>query len=87
MRWAAALRFPASLRIFLYSFEGSRSAAVAVFADECVDGGVFAELVDAGGKDDEFGVVGERHAGAVDGFVAEPCAFELVRVEEGRLLS
>ena len=37
--------------------------------------------LDAGGKNDQFGAVGKRHAGAVDGLVAEPGAVELVRVE------
>ena len=82
MRWAAALRLPASAGSSLTSFERARGAAVAVLADEDVDGGVFAELVDAGSEHDQFCVVGERHAGAVDALVAEPGAAELVRVEE-----
>ena len=68
-------------------FEGSGCSAVAVLADEEIDGGVFAELVDAGGEDDELRVVGERHAGAVDALVAEPGALELVGVEDRRLPS
>ena len=36
----------------------------------------------AGCEDDQLGVVGERHAGAVDALVAQPGGMELVRVEE-----
>src|ERR1700733_1776545 len=68
--------------IFRDQFEGSRGSAVAVLADELVDRRVLAKLVDAGGEDDELGTVGQRHAGAIDAFVAQPGALELVWIEE-----
>ena len=68
--------------IFLDQRESSRRSAVAVLADELVDGGVFAELMHSGSEHDELGSVGQSHAGAVDALVAEPGAAELVRIEE-----
>src|ERR1700733_916471 len=70
------------LWVFFDCFEGARGSAVAIFADEDIYGGVFAKLVNAWSEDNELGVVGEGHAGAVDAFVAQPGAPELVRVEE-----
>ena len=55
---------------------------VAVLADERVVGGVFAELLQSGREDDEFAAVGDHHACAVDGLVAEPGGAELLGVEE-----
>src|SRR6202167_1479425 len=52
---------------------GCGSAAIAVFAAQCVDGFVFAELLYAWGQDDQVGAIGQHHAGAIDGFVAQPC--------------
>ena len=61
--------------------EGCRSAAIAVFADQCVDDLVFAKILYAGGENDEVGAVGQRHAGAIDGLVAEPGGVKLAGVE------
>ena len=54
---------------------------VAVFSDQSVDLSVLPEALHAGGQDDEFSAVRHGHAGAVDGLVAQPCAFELRGIE------
>ena len=56
-------------------------AEVSVLADQRVDGAVFAEFLHGGREDDQLGSIGQRHARAVDSFVAEPGAVKLVRVE------
>src|ERR1700712_4966284 len=66
----------------LYGFERCWRAAIAILADECIDGGIFAEFADAWCEHDQFGSVGQGHAGPVDAFVAEPGAAELKRIEE-----
>lgn len=62
----------------LHDFGGG---AVAELADEAVDLGVFAEYFHFRCEDDEFAFVGDGHAGAVDGLVAEPGAVEFLGVE------
>ncbi len=74
-------QFGGDVGVFADGFERGGRAVVAVFADERVDGLVFAELFHAGREDDELGAVGERHAGAIDGLVAEPGGVKLVRVK------
>ena len=81
MRCAAALKSAARSALSLDRLERGRRAAIAVFADERVDALVFAELVHAGREDDELGAVGQRHAGAVDGLVADPGGVKLAGIE------
>src|ERR1035438_7056041 len=71
----------AKLRVGLDRSQGLWRALVAVLADEAVNLGVFTELLQAGGEDNQFAAVGHHHAGAIDGFVAQPGALEFVRVE------
>src|SRR5580658_1944008 len=63
------------------SRQSCRSAVVAILADQFVDGFVFAELLHAWCKNDQVSAVGQRHAGAIDGFVAQPRGVKLMRVE------
>jgi len=67
--------------VVLDGLKGAWGAAIAVLADELVDGGVLAKFFDSGGEDDEFSIISKGHASAVDGLVAEPGAFEFVRVK------
>src|SRR5260370_535555 len=69
------------IRISMYCFERRRSSAIAVLADQDVDGWVFAESSYAGSEDDQLRTVGQRHAGAVDRLVAKPCAVKLMRIK------
>src|SRR5258708_6165161 len=72
----------AEIWIFLDCFKRARGSAIAVFADELVDALVFAELVHAWSEDDELCAIGERHAGAIDGLVSDPCGMEFAGIEE-----
>src|SRR5271154_6999611 len=58
-----------------------RSAVISVFANQTVDGGIFAEFLDAGRENDELCVVSQGHARSIDGFIAQPRAVKLVRIE------
>ena len=81
IRCAAALRL---LRSSALAFDRSQSlgrAPVAVLADQPVDLGVFAELLQPRGEHDQFAAVGHHHARAIDRLVAEPGALEFVRIE------
>src|SRR5579863_8832061 len=69
------------IRIRTHSFESGRRSTIAVFADQRIDGPVFAKFPYARGEDDQFRAVGQCHACAVDGLVAQPCAVKLVRIE------
>ena len=57
------------------------TAAVAVFADQGVHLRILAELCDAGRQHDQLAAIGHGHTGAVDGLVAQPCAFELAGIQ------
>ena len=57
------------------------SALVAVLADELVALRVLAEFCDAGGQNDQLAAVRNRHAGTIDGLIAEPCGLELAGIE------
>src|SRR5271157_642289 len=61
--------------------ERCRGSEVAVFADQGVDGLVFTEFLYSRSKNDQFRSVGQSHAGAIDGLVAEPGGVELTRIE------
>ncbi len=67
--------------ILLGALESVGSALVAVFADESVDGLVFAEFLQGRGEDDQFRPVGKRHPGAVDRLVAQPGALEFLWIK------
>src|SRR6202140_216784 len=69
------------IRISIHRFERRRSSAIAVLADQCVDGRVFAESSYTGSEDDQLRTVGQRHASAVDRLVAEPCAVKFMRIK------
>src|SRR4029077_17261315 len=55
--------------------------AIAVLSDQGVNGWVFAESSYAWSEDDQLRTVGQRHAGAVDRLVAEPCAVKFMRIK------
>src|SRR4029077_7625549 len=55
--------------------------AIAVLSDQTVNGWVFAESSYTGREDDQLRTVGQRHAGAVDRLVAEPCAVKFMRIK------
>src|SRR5579863_8771300 len=61
--------------------ESGRRSAIAVFADQRVDGPVFAKLFYAGRQDDQLRTISQCHACAVDGLVAQPCTVKLMRIE------
>src|SRR6266404_1436041 len=69
------------IRISIHRFERSRSSAIAVLPDQGVNGRVFAESPDTGREDDQLRTIGQRHAGAVDRLVAEPCAVKFMRIK------
>src|SRR5580700_9851529 len=69
------------ISIRTHGFESGRRSAIAVFADQRIDGPVFTKFLDAGRQDDQLRTVSQCHACAVDGLVAQPCAVKLVRVE------
>ena len=81
MRCAAALRSLARSALALDGFERCRSSAIAVFADQLVDRLVFAKFLYARREDDQLRAVGQRHARAIDGLVAQPGAVKLMRIE------
>ena len=58
-------------------------AGIAVFPDERVDVLLFAEPLETGRDDEQFAAVSHRHPGAVDRFVGDPCAVELVALHDG----
>src|SRR6266404_1676564 len=69
------------IRISIHRVERRRSSAIAVLADQGVDGWVFAESPYTGREDDQLRTIGQRHAGAVDRLVAEPCAVKFMRIK------
>src|SRR6202795_711217 len=69
------------IRISIHRFERRRSSAIAVLADQRVNGWVFAESSYTGSEDDQLRTVGHRHAGAIDRLVAEPCAVKFMRIK------
>src|SRR5258708_33531936 len=69
------------IRIARHRFKSSRSSAIAVLANQRIDGCVFAELLYAGREDDQLRTLGQRHAGTIDRLVAQPRAVKLMRIE------
>src|SRR5580698_1740081 len=69
------------VRILFDSGECGWSAEIPIFADECIDSGIFAKFLDAGSEHDQLAVICERHAGAVNRLVAQPGALELALFE------
>src|SRR5579864_7435736 len=69
------------IRIDIYRFEGSRSSAIAIFADQRVDISVFTKFLYARREDDQLCAVGQGHPRTVDGLVTQPCAVKLMRIE------
>src|ERR1035438_2915312 len=59
----------------------SRGSAIAVFADQTVDGLVFAKFLYSRGEYDQLRIVSQRHACAVDGLVAQPGGMKLAWIE------
>ena len=68
-------------RVGLGGGQGGGGAEVTVLANEPVNFMVLAELLQAGGQNDEFARVGHGHARAINGLVAQPGALEFGRVE------
>src|SRR5260370_33451478 len=56
-------------------------SAVAIFADQGVDGLVFAEGIYARREDDELRGISKGHAGTIDCLVAKPGAVKFMRIE------
>src|ERR1700730_4471388 len=75
------------IRIGTYGFERGRRSAIAVFADQSIDGQVFAKFLYARREDDQLGTVGQRHAGSVDCLVSEPGAVKLIGIKINDSLS
>src|ERR1035437_8067059 len=73
--------------IGFHRLESRRRAVIAVFANQCVDGLVFAEFLDGWSENNQLGAVGQRHAGAIDRFVAKPCGVEFfgIKIDDGLL--
>src|SRR5271157_2229507 len=69
------------IRIGIHGFEGSRSSAITILADQRVDTSVFAKFLYARREDDQLGTVGECHPRTVDSLVAQPCAVKFMRIE------
>ena len=74
-------------RVFGDGVEGCLGAAVAVFSDEPVDLGIFAEFAEPWGNDNQRAVIRHCHAGAVNCLVTQPRAFKFPRIQvDNRLL-
>src|ERR1700751_912401 len=69
------------IRISVCSFEGSRSAAITILADQRVDASIFAKFLYARGDDDQLRTVGQFHARTVDSCVAQPCTMKFMWIE------
>src|SRR5580658_847698 len=69
------------IRVRTHGQEGGRRSAIAIFADQSIDGAVFAKFLYAGRQDDQLCSVGQCHACTVDCLVAQPCAVKLMRIE------
>ena len=67
--------------VFLNKVHHFGRGAVAVFADEAVDLGVFAKFFDGRGEHGELASSRDRHAGAVDRFVAQPGGLKFGGIE------
>src|SRR3954463_16812108 len=61
--------------------EGFLCAEVPIFADEFIDPVVFTKTVYTWCNDEEFGIVGKSHPGAVYSLVADPSTVKFVRIE------
>ncbi len=69
------------LRVALHCGQGAGGAAIAVPAHQLVYCGVFSKLLEAGRQNQQLGIVGQGHTGAVNGLVAQPGALEFGRVQ------
>ena len=58
-----------------------RTGAIAIFANEVIDVFIFAETTDFWSQDDQFALVSDRHAGAVDRLIAQPSGMKFLGVE------
>src|ERR1700761_5803548 len=74
------------LRILPDRFKGARCSTIAILPDQRINGGILPELTNPGGEDNQFGIIRQRHASAIDALVSQPCAFELVGIEENHSL-
>src|SRR5258705_10132854 len=62
-------------------FQRVRRATITEAANEPIDGRVLAEGAHTRREYDELALVGDGHARAIDGLVAEPRRFEFERIE------
>src|SRR5258707_11415546 len=69
------------ISIRTHSRESGRRSAISIFADQRVDGSVFAKFLYAGRQDDQLCTVGQCHACTVDCLVAQPSTVELMWIE------
>src|SRR5579863_4703649 len=69
------------IRIGTHGFESGWRSTIAVFADQSIDGPVFAKFLYPGRQDDQLRTVGQCHACAVDGLVTQPCAVKFMRIQ------
>src|SRR5579864_6442463 len=61
--------------------ESGWRSTIAVFADQHIDGSVFAKFPYARSQDDQLRTVGQCHACTVDCLIAQPRAVKLMRIE------
>ena len=69
------------LLVLFNHLQGVGSALVAVFADEGIHLGILTETFHAGSQHQQLTAVGDGHAGAVNGLVAQPGALEFPGVK------
>jgi len=69
------------VRVLLHCRQDLRGAGIAVFANEGIHAGVLAELFQSRRENDQLPPVGDGHAGAIDGLVAQPGGFEFGGIE------
>src|SRR5580704_11583926 len=74
-------KITSEIRICVDCGKSSRSSEITVFANQRVDGFVFAKFLDTGSKDDEVGAISQGHTGAINSLVAEPGGVELMGIE------
>lgn len=65
-------------RVIFDRFKRSRRAEISVLTDQFVDGRILSKIFYSRSENNQFGAVGKRHSGSIDGLVPQPCTLRFV---------
>src|SRR6266478_2919224 len=68
-------------RVIFDRFKRSRRAEISMLADQLVDRRILSKIFYSGSENNQFGAIGKRHSGSIDGFVSQPRTLRLICVQ------